>query len=178
VKFTDMGGEIMVVCSISCTTCYLRKVFGANKDSPYQHGGGDHLCPDEEATKIPSPKLIAAFPALSAVDESRLATHEGSQKGDSARGEGESSESLNKSQQREKSQDLTEGRIFTFKKTKNASNEIEKEIEAEKCKSGDFKKLSLSEGMTSSGSSRPLLAVSSDSASSDSSPSNKILNLG
>ena len=46
-KFTDIGGEIMVIVSTTCTTCYLRRVLGAARDAPYQHGGGDHECCDE-----------------------------------------------------------------------------------------------------------------------------------
>jgi hypothetical protein len=65
VKFTDIGGEIMVICSTTCTTCYLRKVLGATRDSPYQHGGGDHECCD-----VATAKQIAENSAkFSAVEE-------------------------------------------------------------------------------------------------------------
>lgn len=62
VKFTDIGGEIVVVCSIGCTTCYLRRIFGTSENSPYQHGGGDHECFAEVKTgqSTPSPKQITS----------------------------------------------------------------------------------------------------------------------
>lgn len=70
VKFTDIGGEIVVVCSISCTTCYLRKMFGTSENSPYQHGGGDHECCDQPTHSPPTTKVISYSPSSSVPNSS------------------------------------------------------------------------------------------------------------
>ncbi len=33
-----------MICSTSCTTCFLKKIFQSEQNSPYQHGGGEHTC--------------------------------------------------------------------------------------------------------------------------------------
>ena len=40
VKFTNPSGEVMVACSVTCSTCYIRSVFGTNEISSFVVGGG------------------------------------------------------------------------------------------------------------------------------------------
>jgi signal transduction histidine kinase len=40
VKFTSPSGEVVVACSKTCSTCYIRSIFGTNEDSPFVLGGG------------------------------------------------------------------------------------------------------------------------------------------
>lgn len=40
VKFTNTFGQIVITCSKSCSTCYMRKVFDTDDDSPFVRGGG------------------------------------------------------------------------------------------------------------------------------------------
>lgn len=44
VKFTNLHGTIVVACSRSCSTCYIRKVFDSDDDSAFVRGGGIHEC--------------------------------------------------------------------------------------------------------------------------------------
>lgn len=43
VKFTNPSGEVLVACTNTCSTCYIRSVFGADENSPFSSGGGMQL---------------------------------------------------------------------------------------------------------------------------------------
>eukprot|EP00026_Physarum_polycephalum_P005974 Phypoly_transcript_06013.p1 GENE.Phypoly_transcript_06013~~Phypoly_transcript_06013.p1 ORF type:complete len:601 (+),score=120.87 Phypoly_transcript_06013:116-1804(+) len=43
-KFTNPSGEVIVTCSKTCSTCYIRSIFGTSEDSPFVMGGGPHSC--------------------------------------------------------------------------------------------------------------------------------------
>jgi signal transduction histidine kinase len=43
-KFTNPSGEVIVTCSRTCSTCYIRSIFGTNENSPFVMGGSMY-CP-------------------------------------------------------------------------------------------------------------------------------------
>lgn len=43
VKFTNSYGQIVVACSRSCSTCYMRSIFGSDDGSAFVLGGGKKI---------------------------------------------------------------------------------------------------------------------------------------